>query len=260
MSHDEKLQADCEAILAFALKSKEELDDRGRVHQAFVVGKTKSYFRAGALEFLEANRLESGLDEPTTKIQAVARGYIGRNGLGKRREAAEAAKRQKELEERLRSEAAARKAAEEKRRKEEAECEAAEAKAAKERAEAKERARQEELARKMREQEVQAARDLEEAAEKETEDKLKRKIDKLRAEVEKKQMDNKKRIQTAQEKLGLLEQKKQASQSKNDAVKQSELIPVPEAHAMELLSVGFCIETSDGALVNRHGSQMFLPR
>jgi myosin-5 len=76
MMATEGIRADCDAILRGALKPKEEEHENGRVMRAFVVGKTRSYFRAGALEYLEANRLESGLDGPATSIQAVVRGFL----------------------------------------------------------------------------------------------------------------------------------------------------------------------------------------
>jgi hypothetical protein len=46
MTHDEQVQADCEAILTCALKLKEEVDEKDRIKNAFIVGKTRSYFRA----------------------------------------------------------------------------------------------------------------------------------------------------------------------------------------------------------------------
>jgi myosin-5 len=75
MTLDEQVRADCEAILLCALASKEEQVD-GKVKRAFAVGNNRSYFRAGALEFLESHRLENGLDEPATQIQKMVRGML----------------------------------------------------------------------------------------------------------------------------------------------------------------------------------------
>lgn len=72
MSVPEKLKAECHAMMLCALIDKQEGDKL-----AFVVGKTRTYFRAGALEFLEANR-SAGLEVFAIPIQAIARGYITR--------------------------------------------------------------------------------------------------------------------------------------------------------------------------------------
>jgi myosin-5 len=80
MTPEEMLSADCDAILECALKEK-EIRDGDKVIRMFVVGKTRSYFRAGALEYLEANRLENGLDEPATQIQKIGRGWLLRRKL-----------------------------------------------------------------------------------------------------------------------------------------------------------------------------------
>ena len=60
-----------------ALKSKEVVEN-GKVVKAFAVGKTKTFFRAGALEFLESGRMR-GLDAQATTIQRAARGWLSRN-------------------------------------------------------------------------------------------------------------------------------------------------------------------------------------
>jgi myosin heavy subunit len=103
MDANQALRCDCDAILHCALKSKETVNDEGKVVKAYVVGRTKSYFRAGALEYLEANR-KSGLDGQATTIQRFARGWLVRKQVGdyaKRRAAEElAAKKEKERAER----------------------------------------------------------------------------------------------------------------------------------------------------------------
>ena len=72
MSKEEKTKAECHAMMLCALKEKQEGDKL-----AFVVGKTRTYFRAGALEFLEANR-SAGLEVHAIPIQKIARGFIVR--------------------------------------------------------------------------------------------------------------------------------------------------------------------------------------
>ena len=77
MDANESSRCDCHAILRCALQPKETVDDNGKVVLAFVVGRTKSYFRAGALEYLEANR-KSGLDSQAATVQRFVRGWLVR--------------------------------------------------------------------------------------------------------------------------------------------------------------------------------------
>jgi myosin-5 len=73
MEPAEKLKGDCEALLTCALKSLEETID-GKLVKAFVTGKTRSYFRMGALEFLEANRTKE-MGSQVVSIQRYIRGW-----------------------------------------------------------------------------------------------------------------------------------------------------------------------------------------
>jgi len=68
MSAEQKRAADCKALMTCALRSKEIYDDRGRRVPAFLVGKTRTYFRAGCLEWLESHRMR-GLDTQAVTIQ-----------------------------------------------------------------------------------------------------------------------------------------------------------------------------------------------
>jgi len=77
MTKEEILTEDCRAILASALKCKETINKEGKVQKAFVCGYSKSYFRAGCVEYLEANR-SSGLDAIAVVIQRIVRGMLGR--------------------------------------------------------------------------------------------------------------------------------------------------------------------------------------
>ena len=78
MSPEEKLKCDCDALLSCALKSKDEKEN-GKLVKAFVVGKTRSYFRLGALEFLEGNRTKE-LGSQSLSIQRYLRGWLVRRG------------------------------------------------------------------------------------------------------------------------------------------------------------------------------------
>merc|ERR1712151_552536 len=99
-SKEEQLQKDCDALFNCALKEKE---DKGK--KAYVVGKTRTYFRAGALEYLEANRA-AGMDGEARTIQALARGFLARKKFGNLRGQKEAEERRKrEEEERRKKEA-----------------------------------------------------------------------------------------------------------------------------------------------------------
>ena len=106
MDHDEALRCDCRAIMTSALKEKEYVNKEGKTKQAFVVGKTKTYFRAGALEFLEANR-QTGLDAQAITIQRYARGFLTRKqfadqvNAATRREQEERERREREERERI---------------------------------------------------------------------------------------------------------------------------------------------------------------
>merc|ERR1712232_425187 len=96
MSKPEQLAADCNALFTCALKEREE-DGK----KAFVVGRTKTYFRAGGLEYLEANRA-AGMDGQAVVVQALVRRFLARkrymalvgDRLAAEREAKEAAERE----------------------------------------------------------------------------------------------------------------------------------------------------------------------
>lgn len=83
MDMTEKRQKVCNLLLEYALKSMDNVDSKGQIVKAFAVGKTKTYFRTGALELLESCR-QSGLDGPASTIQRAARGWLARNA-GKHR-------------------------------------------------------------------------------------------------------------------------------------------------------------------------------
>lgn len=76
MTMQENQMEDCKALLNSALKEKETIKD-GLVIKAFAVGKTKTYFRTGALELLESGRMND-LDNQAMAIQKAARGWLVR--------------------------------------------------------------------------------------------------------------------------------------------------------------------------------------
>jgi len=103
MTLPEKMRADCEAVMTCALKEKETAD--GKV---FVVGKTRTYFRAGALEFLESHRVV-GLDAQAIAIQKSIRGWLVRKDCnfspkGRREEEERLRREEEERQERLKRE------------------------------------------------------------------------------------------------------------------------------------------------------------
>jgi myosin V len=217
MSREDALRADVDAILSSALKSKEVHEDKGKIVKAFVVGRTKAYFRAGALEFLESNRLESGLDAPAMNIQRVARGFLvrknwdkiasaGREAERKKREAEEAAARAKKeaLE------------AEKKRREAEAARKAREAKAAKEKAERDRREAEAEAERKLREREAAIALAREEEEHQNKIKAMKKQIRQLEQELEEKKKKNEKKINDAKNELAEIEAERADLQKKFD--------------------------------------------
>eukprot|EP00529_Nitzschia_sp_RCC80_P008862 CAMPEP_0113505974 /NCGR_PEP_ID=MMETSP0014_2-20120614/35635_1 /TAXON_ID=2857 /ORGANISM="Nitzschia sp." /LENGTH=1179 /DNA_ID=CAMNT_0000401387 /DNA_START=21 /DNA_END=3560 /DNA_ORIENTATION=- /assembly_acc=CAM_ASM_000159 len=208
---EEKLSCDCDALLTCALKSL-EMQDNGKTVKMFVVGKTRSYFRMGALEFLEANRKQE-MGSTAISIQRYIRGWFVRKDTkqadGKRRKAV--AKIQKwyaeclaavEGSEKAKKIALAKKKKEEQERKarEKAEAKAAaarEARLAKEKAdrearEAAEKAAEEEKERKEREAEAKRRKKETEAVEKFEKDKTQR-IKKYKKEVKglEKELDDK---------------------------------------------------------------------
>jgi myosin heavy subunit len=218
MTPEEALRANVDAILNCALKVKEERED-GKVIKAYVVGKTKAYFRAGALEYLEAHRIESGLDAPAAKIQAAARGWIVRKNWDKMSSAAKEEERKKKEEEE-------RKALEARRAKDAASRQKAEAearrireeKAARERAERELREKQERAEQKRREREERERLQREEDEEKERIHALKKEIKSLEKQLDDKKADNERKIKDAEEDLAEVEKEKQELKERYDEI------------------------------------------
>jgi myosin-5 len=208
MDPQQKNSLDCEALLTCALKSLEYTDKDGKVVKAFVVGKTRSYFRMGALEFLESNRTKE-MGTQVVSIQRYIRGWFIRKdhkeGDTKKRKAIERIqkwynKTRKQIAdiEKAKKAAAERKKREEReskaREKAEAKAKAArEARLAKEKAEreareAREKAEAEDRERKEREAASKRKKKEEEARDKFMKDKEK-KIKKLQKDVKSKEKE-----------------------------------------------------------------------
>lgn len=79
-------KSEVEQLLSKALRSLQTEKD-GSIVKAFVIGKTRTYFRSGALEHLEAERLK-GLGIRATEIQRIARGFLAKSKFQKKRRAA----------------------------------------------------------------------------------------------------------------------------------------------------------------------------
>mmetsp|Transcript_25322 Transcript_25322/g.51923 ORF Transcript_25322/g.51923 Transcript_25322/m.51923 type:complete len:1182 (+) Transcript_25322:101-3646(+) len=218
MEPAEKLKHDCEALLKSALKDF-KLSDGEKNKKIFVVGKTRSYFKMGALEYLEANRTKE-MGSQVVSIQRYIRGWQIRKDFqqadNKRRKAIakiqkwytavtkkiaaveiekKASAERKKREERERkareiAEAKAKKALEARLQKEKAE---REARLAREKAEEEERERKEkEKEAKRKKKEAEAAAKFEKSKEK--------KIKKFKKEVKskEKELDEKEQVWSAE--------------------------------------------------------------
>jgi len=233
MTGDEALRADVDALMTCALKAKEERDGK-RIIKAFVVGKTRTYFRAGALEYLESNRVDSGnLDNDATQIQKVVRGFLIRhkwNDIMKDAREVEEKKRE-EAEEKARR-AREKKAAELKKKMQE------EARARREEAARKakeERLRKEKEAERARLRQEREERRIEEAAEMEYSEnirKLQKKIRKYEQELEEQKRKTDKKVSQIQEEVEEAENERDELQKEHDSIlAQAAKIPKKELAA-----------------------------
>lgn len=243
MTPEEALRCDCDAMLGCALSEREPIKDKnGNVVPSYVCGKTKSYFKAGVLEYLEANR-SSGLDSQAKAVQRIVRGFLARKhleemlGASKKREAEEKAARERaEREARERREKEARER-EEKRAREKADREAKlkammkkyndqieAVKSEIKEAEAEER----KLLKEAEKRKEDAARELEELKEKTGDEARAALLDskKLKAQQEHKLEDNTKQI----EKL-----KKEAKKMRKDHAKMKEKYETVKNNNQKLL-------------------------
>mmetsp|Transcript_14245 Transcript_14245/g.31105 ORF Transcript_14245/g.31105 Transcript_14245/m.31105 type:complete len:1134 (-) Transcript_14245:53-3454(-) len=212
-------KADIEAILTHALKEKETVDKNGKVVKAFVVGKTKTYFRAGALEFLEANRLENGLDEPAITIQKYARRYIVLHSWADRIRAAKDAESKKKAEEEKKKALAKKKKAEEAKKAAQEEALRIKAEKKKKEEEARKKREAEEAERKRKaEQEEQRALEKEEKAFQKELKKMKEEIKELEKDLASKERSNNKKVKKAEEEIETIESERQELEEKHNEI------------------------------------------
>ena len=234
---EEKLSHDCAALLTCALKPREEKGKDGKITKAFVVGKTRSYFRMGALEYLEANRTKE-MGGQSVSIQRYTRGWLVRKeGMQAELKRGKAiakiqkyvkkmymAKMDKIAAEKARI-AAEKKAERERIAREKAEKKAAkarEARLAKEKAEreakeAKEKAEREERERKEKEAKAKKEKKEKEAKEKFEKDK-KKKIEKYKKQVKELEKDLDKKSKRNESELEDLEKEAEAAEKALDEV------------------------------------------
>jgi myosin heavy subunit len=171
MDPAEKLQLDCDALLTSALKDfKSQEGDKNK--KIFVVGKTRSYFRMGALEYLEANRTRE-MGSQVVSLQRYIRGWLIRKDHkqadNRRRKAiAKIQKWYTSVTKQIAAAERAKKASEEKKKREERE------RKAREKAEAKaKKALEARLAREKAEREARIAREKAEEEERERQEREK---------------------------------------------------------------------------------------
>ena len=219
MSPQEGQRADVDAILTYALREKEVHEKGGRVIKAFVVGKTKSYFRAGALEFLESNRLENGLDAPATVLQKFARGFLIRNSWKSRIQGAmEEERRRKEEEERKRMQAQKLKAAEAKRKAQEEAKRIREEKARRQREEEERKRKEVEERKRQLELEEQRAVEAEEKAFKKEMKKLAQQVKDLQKDLEEREKSNLKKVRKAEQEVDAIEAERLELEEKHNEI------------------------------------------
>ena len=230
------LQAEVEDLCENTLKHMETTKKNGDIKKGFAVGKTRCYFGAGSLEFLEQERSKIW-DKWACKIQRIARGYVTRSVLIRERyekffkasvkiqtflrmtvakhryktEKVELARLKQEAMEKAAKEKAEREEREAKEKAEKEEREAKE-KAEKEEREAKEEAEREEREAKEKkekeEKDAKDAKDAKEAAEKFEAEREEREARELKEKEEKEAQELKdKREKEAQERKDAKEKK-----------------------------------------------------
>jgi myosin-5 len=236
MDPEAKLSLDCDALLSCALKCK-EVQEGGKSVKVYVVGKTRSYFRLGALEFLEGNRTKE-MGGQALSIQRFLRGWLVRRGgkevETKRKKAAikmqkwvRAQKKRvadKKRGKEARKEMLAKQEREKKSRaKAEAKASAArEARLAKEKKErdakaAKLQAEEEEKAKKLKDATEKRAREEKEASQKFEKDKEK-KLKKYLKEIKEKEKDLEVKGSRNAQELSSVEAEAEEAEAERDAV------------------------------------------
>merc|ERR1711971_250485 len=188
MEPAEKLKHDCEALLTCALKPLEKVEG-GKTVKAFIVGKTRSYFRLGALEYLESNRTKE-MGSQVVSIQRYIRAWFIRKEFQqadnkKRKAVAKIIKWYNKAKKDILAGELDKKAAAEKKKKEERERKAREKAEAKAKAAAEARAAKEKAERDARIAKEKAEEEERERKEKEKEEKRKKQEKEMAAKAEK---------------------------------------------------------------------------
>lgn len=194
MEPGEKLKCDCDALLTCALKDFETMED-GKLKKIFVVGKTRSYFRMGALEYLEANRTRE-MGSQVVSIQRYIRGWFIRKDhkqadTKRRKAVARIQKWYAQVNKQIAAAERAKKAAAERKKRDERE------KKAREKAELKaQKALEARLAREKAEREARIAREKaeEEARERQEREKAEKRKNKELEAIEKFEKGKQKKI------------------------------------------------------------------
>lgn len=219
MSAQESAKADIEAILTHALKEKEYKNKDGKIVKAFVVGKTRTYFRAGALEFLEANRLENGMDGPAITIQKHARRWLVKHTLADRlREAKDAEKKKKEEEARKKAEEAKRRAEAAQKAQQDEARRLKEEKRRKAEEEEKRRQAEAEAKKKQQELEEQQALEKEEKAFHKELKKMKDQVKEMEKDLAAKERANNKKVKKAEEEVENIEAERHDLEEKHNEI------------------------------------------
>jgi len=236
MKEEERNKLDCEALLASALKEMEEKDG-DKVIKAFVCGKTRSYFRMGALELLEGNRTKQ-MGAQAEQVQRYIRGWLIRRltqmaETKRRKGVTKIQKWFKEVNAKIAQNEVDRKHGIEKKRKEERERVArekaeAKAKAAREARLAKEKKEREERERKEREEQEERERkereEFEKRKKKEKEAKEKfekdkeKKLKKYKKQIKEQEKELDKKEKKWERELGRLEKEAEAAEADRDSV------------------------------------------
>lgn len=204
----EGLVKDCHAMMSSALASKKKGDK-----DAFVVGKTRTYFRQGALEFLESQR-SAGLGDFAVMIQAAFRGFAARKKAGRLgAEAARKAREAKEAEERKKREAEEAKARAEKAKRDAELKEQRRLKAEAEKKAREEAERKAEAERKKKEKEERERREREEKEKAKELKKIKKEADDLKERLASKKKANDAEIQKAEAKAKAAEAERDEAQA-----------------------------------------------
>jgi myosin-5 len=207
MDEEQILSRDSDALLSCALKCM-ETEEKGKVVKMYVTGKTRSYFRMGALEYLEGNRTQE-MGSQALSLQRYIRGWLIRRGTQaagakRKKDAAKIQKWYKECKKIIKMNEAGTQAREEMKKKKALE------KKARDKAEKKAAA-----ARELRLEKEKVERDAREAKEKEVREEREKKEKDAAAKREKKEKEAKEKFDKDKDKK-LKKSKKEVKAKEKD--------------------------------------------